>query len=195
MRPLPDKVGCALKASEGARLRWLTVCARRASPDLRCEHERRNAATRTPPPVPRRDTIRIERMRRKQLSQWRCEECGRTGTVTPGPRGELGMCECGATVPLGCKTPWKIDRRRAIGFFVWGLTTIASNIVSNLLTPPVARVANLIRKPRIKPLEVGVDDRITMSDQVIVAAGIPSACKFGTPVIVHSTAAEQSDRA
>jgi hypothetical protein len=75
------------------------------------------------------------------------------------------------------------------------LPTTAAGIVSNLLTPTVSRVANLIRKPQVKPLEVRVADQITMSDEVIMVLGLSLSFTVDTPSIVQSPAEERLKRA
>ncbi len=137
---------------------------------------------------PRHDTIRTKVMR-KRIRQLRCVACGRVGTVTPGPRGELGMCECGVTVPLPTKTSWRIGRRHLVA----GIGTIILNLFSNLLTSPVSRVVRSIRKPPARQLKVHASDRIAISDQAIIAGSIPSSCKLGTPGLVQAT--DQADHA
>lgn len=130
--------------------------------------------------------------RRKELDQLGCEACGRTGTVTPGPRGEHGMCECGAIVRLPAKTPWTIDRRSVLGF----LGAIASGVIGNLITPTVSRMSNLISKREIKPIETRVADQMAMTDQVVVIPSFTLGSGVGTPRIVQSPPEnDQSNRA
>ena len=120
---------------------------------------------------------RIMTIRTKQI---RCPECKRTGAITPGPIGELGMCECGTMVCLPAKPRRNIKRRHILTASI----SIVCGVIANLLTPVLSHIAGLVGRRRVEAISVSVSDGLAMQDQMIVAiGGLPSGFAAGTATI------------